>query len=142
MEDIRPLAEHFLEVYRKEFNSCATGISSDAMASMEAFPWPGNVRELRNAIERASLLASGISIELSDLPPELSRRSASLDANGLPSLPLEGCSFEALERTWVLEALRRCDGNRTQAARILGMKRDQIRYRIEKFGIANRETRG
>ncbi|NQU48366.1 MAG: sigma-54-dependent Fis family transcriptional regulator [Planctomycetes bacterium] len=140
LEDIRPLAEHFLDVYRKEFGSPATGFTDAALAAMDAFPWPGNVRELRNAIERAALLVVGERIDLPDLPPELSGMSSRINASGLPALPKHGCSLEDLEKSWVQEALRRCDGNRSQAARLLGMKRDQIRYRIEKFGL-DRDSR-
>ena len=135
LEDIRPLAEHFLDVYRKEFGSPATGFSEAALAAMQAFPWPGNVSELRNAIERAALLVVGDRIDLADLPPELSGLSSRMDPSGLPALPADGCSLEALEKAWVSEALHRCNGNRSQAARLLGMKRDQIRYRIDKFGL-------
>lgn len=134
-EDIRPLAEHFLDVYRKEFGSPAQGFSEAALAAMQAFPWPGNVRELRNAIERAALLVVGDRIDLSDLPPELGGISSRMDPSGLPALPENGCSLDSLERAWVAEALRRCNGNRSKAARLLGMKRDQIRYRIDKFGL-------
>ncbi len=140
LEDIRPLAEHFLDVYRREFGSPANGFSEAALAAMQAFPWPGNVRELRNAIERAALLVVGEQIDLADLPPELGGMSSRMDPSGLPALPTGGCSLEDLERAWVAEALRRCGGNRSKAARLLGMKRDQIRYRIDKFGLDDDAT--
>ncbi len=103
---------------------------------MEAYGWPGNVRELRNAVERAALLAQGERVGLGDLPPEVGGGDRGADASaGSLALPAEGVDLQALERAWVLEALRRCDGNRSQAARLLGMNRDQIRYRIEKFNL-------
>ena len=103
---------------------------------MEAYAWPGNVRELRNAVERAALLAQGQRVGLGDLPPEVGggERRGEASAGDL-ALPAEGVDLQALERAWVLEALRRCGGNRSQAARLLGMNRDQIRYRIEKFDL-------
>jgi two-component system, NtrC family, response regulator AtoC len=137
IEDIHPLAEHFLKGFQREFASPAKDFSETALMAMEAFSWPGNVRELRNAVERAALLGTGAYIELGDLPPEICGGLESGLEIGLPSLPPDGCPFEKLERAWVSEALRRCSGNRSKAARLLGMKRDQIRYRIEKFGLGD-----
>ncbi|RMH01761.1 MAG: sigma-54-dependent Fis family transcriptional regulator [Planctomycetota bacterium] len=134
LEDILPLAEHFLGQFRREFGVAAAGFTAEAEQAMQAYPWPGNVRELRNAVERAALLAGGERIGLEDLPTEVGgaegrRRSAPLE------LPAEGVDLQALERSWVEEALRRTGGNRSRAARLLGMNRDQIRYRIEKYGL-------
>lgn len=140
VEDIRPLAERFLLDFSREFSSPARRLAPQTVDALEGFAWPGNVRELRNAIERAVLLASGEELHPSDLPQEvLGGASATEDAgaaeHGVPGLPSSGCAIEDLERAWVSEALRRCDGNRSQAARLLGLNRDQIRYRIEKFGL-------
>jgi DNA-binding NtrC family response regulator len=135
MEDVVPLADHFLQHFRRELGVGLQGFSEEALGAMRAYHWPGNVRELRNAVERAALLAPGPLIGLEDLPPEMSMSGRSLALDGAPHLPDAGVDFEELERAWVEEALRRCEGNRSRAARLLGMNRDQIRYRIEKFGI-------
>jgi two-component system response regulator AtoC len=134
--DIVPLADFFLGQFRREFGVGVEGFGDEVIRAMEAYGWPGNVRELRNAVERAALLAQGERVGLGDLPPEVGGGDRGADASaGSLALPAEGVDLQALERAWVLEALRRCDGNRSQAARLLGMNRDQIRYRIEKFNL-------
>ncbi|MAW60094.1 MAG: DNA-binding response regulator [Planctomycetes bacterium] len=137
--DVRPLAEQFMHGFAREFSSPVRRLAPETIQALEAFDWPGNVRELRNAMERAVLLAGQEELLPSDLPPEVTggvRDGAGATAlEGVPSLPQEGCEMEALERAWVAEALRRCQGNRSRAARLLGLNRDQIRYRIEKFGL-------
>ena len=98
---------------------------------LEQYQWPGNVRELRNAIERAMLLIDGTWLE-----PE---RLHDADAHGQPDafrLPPEGVNLEEVERQLLLQALERAGGNQTQAAQLLGINRDQVRYRIEKFGLS------
>ncbi len=134
--DVIPLAEFFLGQFRREFGVAVEGFGEEVVRAMEAYAWPGNVRELRNAVERAALLAQGQRVGLGDLPPEVGggERRGEASAGDL-ALPAEGVDLQALERAWVLEALRRCGGNRSQAARLLGMNRDQIRYRIEKFDL-------
>ncbi|HEX9794113.1 MAG TPA: sigma-54 dependent transcriptional regulator [Planctomycetota bacterium] len=134
-EDVVPLAERFLAHFRRELGVDVRSFDESALECLRRWRWPGNVRELRNAVERAALLAPGNSIQISDLPPEISGADGRPDPDGLPVLPREGLDFEALERAWVGEALRRTGGNRSAAARLLGMNRDQIRYRIEKFGF-------
>ncbi len=139
LPDVAPLARFFLDQYRREFGVGVEAFQDEAIQAMEAYAWPGNVRELRNAVERAALLAPEERISLQDLPSEVGggdRPAAPGDGDGL-QLPREGVDLQELERSWVLEALRRCHGNRSRAARLLGMNRDQIRYRIEKFGLAD-----
>jgi two-component system response regulator AtoC len=97
---------------------------------LEQYGWPGNVRELRNVIERAMLL-----VEHDWLTPN--------DFSALPrgthaatfALPHDGLNLEDVERDLLLQALDRTDWNQTQAGRLLGINRDQVRYRIEKFGL-------
>jgi len=135
-EDILPLARHFLQQFRRELGVTVRDFGERAARVLEAYSWPGNVRELRNAVERAVLLAPGEEIQVADLPPEVAAGGAGPEElAGLPALPPAGVDLEALERAWVIEALRRSRGNRSQAARLLGMNRDQIRYRIEKYGL-------
>ena len=142
-EDILPLARGFVRHYGVEFRKPVLDISAEAGARLVAYDWPGNVRELRNAIERAMLLADGTQLQLIDLPAELRGvplpaapvgRNPQQGAGGF-TLPPEGLSFEALEKDLLVQALERCRGNRTRAARLLGLNRDRIRYRIQKFGL-------
>ena len=135
-EDLLPLAESFVRHFDRELRKQVSGIDPAAAELMRRYPWPGNVRELRNAIERAVLLTDGETISARDLPGEIRHPKGSADAGaGALHLPPGGIVLEELERTMVVEALARSRGNRTHAARLLGMNRDQIRYRIEKFGL-------
>jgi DNA-binding NtrC family response regulator len=138
--DLRPLIERFVAHFNREFRKHVQGFDAAALEAMAEYAWPGNVRELRNAIERAVLLSEGDGLEVSDLPPEIRERPLERARAGAPapkaySLPESGVVFDDLERELVRQALERTRGNRSRAARLLGMNRDQIRYRIEKFGF-------
>ncbi len=137
-EDLEPLARKFLGHFRKEFRKDVSDIEPAALQAFQRYPWPGNVRELRNAVERAVLLAEGGLVRRADLPREIVG-GADERRHGVPAtiflLPPEGLVLEELERDLVRQALERAKGNRSQAARFLGLNRDQIRYRIEKFGF-------
>jgi two-component system response regulator AtoC len=139
VEDVLPLAESFIQHFNREFHKAVAGIEPDAQELMRLYDWPGNVRELRNAIERAVLLADGSIVKVDDLPGEIqsARRASGAEAArpGWIELPAGGLVLEELERELLRQALARADGNRTQAARLLGMNRDQIRYRIQKFHL-------
>jgi len=102
------------------------------MKLLQSYAWPGNIRELRNAVERAMLLTSGDWLEPADFP--LAAPIAAASDAGF-QLPGQGVNLESLEQSLVIQALERCGGNQTRAATLLGMNRDQIRYRIEKYGL-------
>ncbi len=140
IEDVRPLAEHFLSEFSRQFQGAPGAFREEAMLCLEAYGWPGNVRELRNAVERAALLGSSHEVGLEDLPAEVAGVGSGSALAGLPDLPASGCNLAALERRWVEQALMRCTGNRSRAARLLGMNRDQMRYRIDKYGITPDQT--
>ncbi|MGH7162693.1 MAG: sigma-54-dependent transcriptional regulator [Planctomycetota bacterium] len=133
VEDIDILAKHFVDRFNREFNKKMTGIDEEAMASLRRHPWPGNVRELRNAVERAMILGHGPVLKLRDFAFSL---EAAGDRRGgkLLDLPPQGLDMDALERDLVRQALDRAGGNQSKAAQLLGMTRDQIRYRLEKYG--------
>jgi DNA-binding NtrC family response regulator len=112
------------------------GFDSAAAEKMQHYHWPGNVRELRNAIERAILLTDGDVLAPHDLPTEIRNPKGKSDAgNGEMRLPAGGLVLEEFEKEMVVQALSRSRGNRTRAAQLLGLNRDQIRYRIEKFKL-------
>jgi DNA-binding NtrC family response regulator len=130
--DIPLLAEYFAQRFASEFRKPVRGVHKDAMALLVSYSWPGNVREFRNSIERAVLLCER---------EQLSRDAFSTLEKGSTlsadiALPAEGINLEQLERSLVQQALERTKGNQTQAAKLLGLNRDQIRYRIEKFGLS------
>jgi DNA-binding NtrC family response regulator len=128
--DVLLLANHYIEQFNHEFRKRVRGLAPAATKLLEQHAWPGNVRELRNAIERAMLLVERDRLEAEDFSL---RRS---DAPALFELPAEGVSLEEVERQLLVQALERAGGNQTQAAHLLGINRDQVRYRIEKFGLA------
>ena len=130
-EDVAVLVGFFVDNFNREFKKKILGVMPAAQAVLQGYGWPGNVRELRNVVERAMLLAEGDRLEVRDFGA-LSSGRASAD---LFELPATGVNLEELERSLVTQALKRAGGNQTKAAGLLGMNRDQIRYRIEKFGL-------
>jgi two-component system response regulator AtoC len=138
--DIVLLAQHFVELFAREFKRSVRGISRAAEQALLAYSWPGNVRELRNLVERAVLLAESDTLEPADfesmrtIVPQASSTTASDGPAGV-ALPAEGVNLEDVEKRLVMMALDRTNGNQTRAAALLGLHRDQIRYRIEKFGL-------
>jgi len=124
------LANYFLDQFNREFRKRIRGLSPAATSLLEQYQWPGNVRELRNAIERAMLLSDRDYLEPQDFT--LTRTVNPTEFR----LPPEGLNLEEVERQLLVQALERAGGNQTQAAQLLGINRDQVRYRIEKFGLS------
>jgi DNA-binding NtrC family response regulator len=136
IEDLIPLAESFMAHFNREFHKQVRGIEPATVELLKAHHWPGNVRELRNAIERAILLTDGEKLSPHDLPTDIQKpKGRTPAAKDEIKLPHAGLVLEELEKELVVQALTRARGNRTRAARLLGMNRDQIRYRIEKFKL-------
>jgi DNA-binding NtrC family response regulator len=135
--DIPPLAKLFMDGFNRDLKKNVQSISDEAMEIMMRYSWPGNVRELRNVIERSILLGSGDEIAVEDLPAEMREGTEAVPGSGSAYLKLTeaGIDFTRLERELVEQALGLAKGNQTRAAKLLGMNRDQIRYRIEKFGL-------
>jgi two-component system, NtrC family, response regulator AtoC len=132
MDDLPALMAFYIDTFNREFRKNVKGASPSAMKVLQSYGWPGNIRELRNAVERAMLLANGDWLEPADFP--LVTPVAATGDVGF-QLPAQGVNLEALEHSLVIQALERCGGNQTRAAGLLGMNRDQIRYRIEKYGL-------
>jgi transcriptional regulator with PAS, ATPase and Fis domain len=128
--DIPLLAGYFIDRFNREFRKRVRGLSPSATQLLQQYPWPGNVRELRNAIERAMLLIDREWLEPDDFTT-LTRTVAPTQFR----LPAEGVNLEDVERQLLQQALERAGGNQTHAAQLLGINRDQVRYRIEKFGL-------
>ena len=128
--DVLVLAGYFIDRFNREFRKRVKGLSPAAGETLNAYPWPGNVRELRNAIERAMLLVDRNLLE----PEDFTTLTRSVSPTQF-RLPAEGVNLEDVERQLLTQALDRANGNQTQAAHLLGINRDQVRYRIEKFGL-------
>jgi DNA-binding NtrC family response regulator len=131
LEDIPLLVSFYVDAFNREFRKSVMGASPSALKGLAEYGWPGNIRELRNAVERAMLLVEGPWLE----PPHFPVLSSSVTAHEAFALPPAGVDVEEVERSLVMQALERCNGNQTHAARLLGLNRDQIRYRIEKFKL-------
>jgi Nif-specific regulatory protein len=141
-EDVLLLAELFLDELGRSMGRPAAGISRDARDWLLAYSWPGNVRELRNAIERAILLCDGGLVTRDHLPAAVLRPEAKRAAggNGAPAadapFPAAGVDLEAVERGLVRQALEQARGNKSRAARLLGLTRAQLYSRLEKHGLS------
>jgi two-component system, NtrC family, response regulator AtoC len=131
-DDIPALVHYFVDSYNREFRKRVRGVSEDAMRRLQMYGWPGNVRELRNAVERAMLLVEGDELTTDQFP--VATAAAGRLTEGV-ALPATGIDLEQLERSLVVQALDRSGWNQTRAAALLGLNRDQIRYRIEKFKL-------
>jgi DNA-binding NtrC family response regulator len=136
--DIALLAQYFVEGFSKEFKRPVQSLSPLAEAALRSYPWPGNVRELRNLVERAVLLSEGEMLQPGDFESLHTAHAPHGNGHGAFSLPPEGVQLEEVERSLVVQALERAGGNQTRAATLLGLHRDQIRYRIEKFGLSKK----
>lgn len=134
---------HFIESFNRAMRKAVKGISPEALDRTVAYDWPGNVRELRNVIERAMLLGTAGMITTADLSLEAVPVTIAPGTSQEPEKLLgpEGVDLGELERRLVAEAIRRTEGNQTQAARLLRLSRDQLRYRLEKFGLLHRGKR-
>ena len=131
-EDIPDLANLFLARFAKDSGRELRGISPAAMQILLAHYWPGNVRELQNAIERACALAAGPELDARDVQLDLPRTRAGAPAERF--LP-EGMTLDQWEDEMIREALKKASGNKSQAARLLGLSRNALRYRLSKIGI-------
>jgi len=156
-EDILPLVSFFMSHYNRKFRKEIKGITEETSKLLHKHDWPGNVRELKNAIERAMILEDEETLRPEYLPFAVGKRSAGMTAfeassggngskelaNGraLPklSIPDGGTSLEEVERTFVEMALAQANGNQTQAARLLDISRDALRYKLKKFGLGHGE---
>jgi DNA-binding NtrC family response regulator len=130
-DDIPLLVEYLIDGFNTEFRKRILGATPAAYALLQQYGWPGNVRELRNVIERAMLLSDGPRLDAEDF----SGLTKAVSPRNDFELPPAGADLEQLERSLVDQALRRSGWNQTRAGALLGLNRDQIRYRIEKFGL-------
>jgi DNA-binding NtrC family response regulator len=133
-EDIPDLVKLFLDRFSSQAGKQFTGIAPDALDMLMAFHWPGNVRELENIVERAVALSEGPVLQPGDVHLDAVRAKP---ASGTAPLIPEGQTLEQWEDEMIREALRRANGNKSQAARMLGLSRNALRYRLSKIGIAD-----
>jgi DNA-binding NtrC family response regulator len=143
-DDITTLARHFLALHGRRYGKPGLQFNADALAVLKGYGWPGNVRELRNMLEQTVLLTGGKVVTPNQLAicPGLSgpcdRDFHTLDSYCM-SVPAEGVSVPDVERDLVIKMLDKTDWNVTKSARLLGLTRDMLRYRIEKLGLERPE---
>ncbi|MCX5874996.1 MAG: sigma-54 dependent transcriptional regulator [Deltaproteobacteria bacterium] len=129
-EDIPGLVAHFLI---KVGAPAGVRFSAGALARLKAHLWPGNIRELQNIVERAVILRRGQLIEAEEL--QLAATPQPATPNGIPEIPDEGLSLEAVEQGLIKKAMAKANGNRSEAARLLKIPRHVLIYRLEKFKL-------
>lgn len=135
-EDITVLIDYSLEKYSNLMGRQKMGIDKDAMKLMLKYDWPGNIRELQNIVERCVILSSDQVINENLLPDEI--RKTNHDVNSNFVLPEEGLSLEAIEKDLIIQALNRTGYNQTYAAKLLGLTRHTLIYRMEKYNIQSK----
>jgi DNA-binding NtrC family response regulator len=135
-EDVPYLVEHFIAKFAPDSGKPITGIVAEALNRLAQFHWPGNVRELENIIERAVAYSSGPLLTLEDI--RLDTAPAKQTNGSAPFIP-DGMTLDQWEDEIVKEALRRANGNKSQAARLLGLSRNSLRYRLAKIGVSDEE---
>ena len=134
--DVPILLEHFLARSKRERGTRITGLTSEAMRVVEAYPWPGNVREFQNMVEWVTITCKGERVDVNDLPAYLkagppSSTSAPTQQNAeRPPLLSYGMSVEEVEKAMLQEALEKAKGNVSEAARLLKVTRNTLRYRM------------
>jgi DNA-binding NtrC family response regulator len=138
--DIPLLVEHFLRKHAQDGRQ--REVSAEALALLMAYDWPGNVRELESLLERATLLGEGDVIQPADLPASLRARGAGQRALLGLEIPDAGINLDEIERGLIEKALAKSEGNVTRAARLLGLTRRTLQYRLEKMQEEERERAG
>jgi len=133
-DDIGPLATHFLGALCREMRRPESAITSNALDVLERFEWPGNARQLRNVLERILLFEDARVIAVEHLPVEVTG-AVRPGTTGFV-LPVAGIRLEDVERDLIEQALERTGGNKSAAARLLGLTRDTLRYRMERYGLS------
>ena len=137
-EDIESLIKHFLVLFEDAYTLTAPKFSKSALQVLKAYSWPGNIRELRNLCERLSILLAGSVIEVENLPFEFSnQRKITTAVENVFTLPETGLQLDTLEADLIHQALNRTKGNRSKSARLLGISRDTLLYRMQKHGFAS-----
>ncbi|MBL8911235.1 MAG: sigma-54-dependent Fis family transcriptional regulator [Archangium sp.] len=147
-DDVPNLVQHFIEKYNKRLNKKIEGISDESLALLRAWPWPGNIRELENLMERVILFADGPRIEARDLPEGVRRGMQSAPPMGAGATPEVGetplkdflkLRQAEIEKSFIVQALAKTDGNVTRAAKLLQISRKSLQTKMKEFGLRDEE---
>jgi DNA-binding NtrC family response regulator len=142
-EDLPLLARHFIDKFSKQFNKPIRGMTQRASIALSRYDWPGNVRELENVIGHACMMALADTIDVAELPehlrsPDHSHRESPLPETiaPFPDAGTQTSMLEATESRLISDALAKTSGNQSEAARVLRIGRDALRYKMKKYGLA------
>jgi len=134
--DLQLLIAHFFESFVREKHLASPTFTKAALGQISRYNWPGNIRELRNFCERMFVLFSGKEIDASNLPQEIRLLAGSTNTSNQPfCLPVSGINLEEVEMDLLNQALSNASGNKSRAARLLGLTRDTFLYRLKKYSI-------
>jgi DNA-binding NtrC family response regulator len=144
-DDIPLLVQYFLDHFNLEFRKSTTEVAPEAMERLMAYDWPGNIRELRNVIERIMILEDKDRIDLGDLPVSLRSGDGHFTGStplgtSTTAVPVGSMTLEEMERDAISRALEMASHNQVRAAKLLGISRDTLRYRMKKFGLLESAT--
>ena len=144
MEDVPFLTDHYISIFKRQFRKCIKSADPEVVKLMTSYNWPGNVRELRNVIERAVILETDTILHPESLPQEISgsfysrakQDPVALSSNSKQSPVTEGnLSLYEIEKQTLIQALEKTGHNQTRAAKLLGITRDTLRYKIKKYKL-------
>ncbi|TWF44458.1 DNA-binding NtrC family response regulator [Chitinophaga polysaccharea] len=127
VEDIIPLAEHFMQLYRDKYKRPVNSMHDSLVTQLQRYDWPGNIRELQHAIERAVILSQGKTLQPKDVFVK--------NNNNADQAMDTGYNLEEMERNIISQAMKKCNGNITEAARELGLSRAALYRRLEKYNL-------
>jgi DNA-binding NtrC family response regulator len=139
--DIIPLTQQFISHYNSKFRKDIKNLAAEVEKLFMEYDWPGNVRELKNAVERAMIFEEESQITTKNLPIPLTKSPAESSHRITDKLALSGLSLEEMEKELLKEALNKAGGNQSQAAKLLKITRDTLRYKIKKYGLNSKEMR-
>ncbi|HEX8947921.1 MAG TPA: sigma-54 dependent transcriptional regulator, partial [Dissulfurispiraceae bacterium] len=136
-EDVMPLVLHYIKTFNREFKRSIREVSPEAEKILTNYPWYGNARELKNVIERICILEDTETIYPEHIPSEIVEQvdEEVPEEKASFNLPPEGLSLKNVEKELIVQALQMMSGNQTRAARLLGISRDALRYKMQKFGL-------
>ncbi len=136
-DDIPMLVNHFIQVHSREMGKPAKEVTPEALQLLTDYPWPGNIREVRNVMERAVILANGQPIQKKDLPLELCRAAVDEHFKERGAMMPLDLSLEDLERQYILSTVKRTNGNKTLAAKKLGISRSTLIEKLKRYNKQN-----
>lgn len=136
VSDIPLLLKHYISKSAKNHNLAPISFDKESLSFLKQYSWPGNIRELKNFVERMAIFYAGQQIQLNQIPADMRYTTSSATSSDGYQLPDQGIKLEHFEVDLISQALQKTSGNRSRAARLLGLTRDTLLYRMKKHAIA------